>query len=113
MIPILLSLALTTTQPITVDRIEINAFPSGENRFTQVILYRWTRLSTGHGYHVADWWLVENDYMPPGRTISRMEGDRLYEFTAPSITYTLTDHDPELKDRKALPQDMRRSYITK
>jgi len=113
MIPILLSLALTTTQPITVDRIEINAFPSGENRFTQVILYRWTRLSTGHGYHVADWWLVDNDYMPPGRTISRMEGDRLYEFTSHSIVYTLTDHDPELADRKALPQDLRRSYILK
>ena len=27
--------------------------------------------------------------------------------------YTLTDHDPELADRTKLPQDMRRSYITK
>jgi hypothetical protein len=110
MIAILLTLALTIPQPVTVDRIEINTFPSGESHVKQVILYRWTRLSSGYGYRVADWWLVESDYEPAGNIVTRYKDGIVQEFTSQHITHTETDHDPELRDRNELAEESRRSY---
>jgi hypothetical protein len=110
MIPILLTLALAIPQPVTVDRIEINTFPRGESHDKQVILYRWTRLATGYGYRVTDWWLVEDDYEPAGDLVARYKDQRVEEFTSQHITHTNTDHDPELRDRNELAEESRRSY---
>jgi hypothetical protein len=111
MIPLILTLALAIPQPVTVDRIEINTFPSGESHVKQVILYRWTRLSTGYGYRVTDWWLVDSDYEPAGDLVARYKDGQLEEFTSQHITHTNTDHDPELRDRKILCPDDRVPYL--
>ena len=110
MIALVLTLALTIPQPITVDRIEINTFPSGESHVKQVILYRWTRLASGNGYRVADWWLVDADYEPAGDVVTRYKDGRVEEFTSRNIKRTNTDHDPELRDRNELAEESRRSY---
>jgi hypothetical protein len=107
---IALILALAIPQPVTVDRIEINTFPSGESHIKQVILYRWTRLSSGYGYRVADWWLVDSDYEPAGDIVTRYKDGIVQEFTSQMITHTETDHDPELRDRNELAEESRRSY---
>jgi hypothetical protein len=110
MIALLLTLALAIPQPVTVDRIEINTFPSGESHVKQVILYRWTRLASGNGYRVTDWWLVESDYEPAGDLVTRYKDGIVQEFTSQNITHTETDHDPELRDRNELAEESRRSY---
>jgi len=105
----LLAIALTSPQPTQVDRIEVNTSPN----FRQVILYRWTRLACGHGYRVADWWIVDETYQPAGRLIARYEAGRVQEFTSQTIETTETKADPEMQDRSKLPQDLRRSYLIK
>ena len=110
MIAILLTLALSIPRPITVDSIEINTVPGGESHVKQVILYRWTRLSSGYGYRVADWWLVESDYEPAGDLVARYKDGIVQEFTSQHIIHTDTDHDPELRDRNELAEESRRSY---
>jgi hypothetical protein len=110
MIALVLTLALTIPQPVTVDRIEINTFPSGESHVKQIILYRWTRLASGNGYRVTDWWLVDSDYEPAGDLVARYKDGQLEEFTSQHITHTNTDHDPELRDRNELAEESRRSY---
>ena len=107
MIHLLLAIALSTPQPTQVDRIEVNTSPN----FRQVILYRWTRLATGYGYRVADWWIVDETYRPAGRLIARYEAGRVQEFTSDTIDTTETTTDPEMTDRSKLPQDLRRSYL--
>ena len=107
---IALILALAIPQPVTVDRIEINTFPSGESHIKQVILYRWTRLASGNGYRVTDWWLVDSDYEPAGDIVTRYKDGIVQEFTSRMITHTNTDHDPELRDRSNLAEESRRSY---
>ena len=111
MIAILLAIALTTPRPIPVDRIEINTLHCESGVMKQIILWRWTWLATGHGYRVADWWIVGNDYQPVGSIVSRYQDGRLQEITSKFIDATETRRDPELFDRKTLPQDDRTSYF--
>lgn len=108
----LLLLSLTSPQLIEVDRVEINKTTSATSSFTQVILYRWTRLSTGSGYHVADWKIADPQATyHSGRHWVRYDDDGVMrEIITKHLRRTKTDIDPELLDRSSLPQDLRRSY---
>lgn len=110
---LLMLLSLTSPQLIEVDRVEINKTTSASSSFTQVILYRWTRLATGSGYHVADWKIADPQATyHSGRHWIRYHDDGVMrEIVTKYLTHTDTAIDPELLDRSSLPQDLRRSYF--
>jgi len=107
MIILLLALALTAhTLPI-VDHCEINQTPG----VRQVILWRFTHLSSGHSHRVAQWWIISRDPLVTRRDglyVVRSEGR---EFLARRVDWTQTPRDPELADRDALGEDQRRGYL--
>ena len=109
---LLLLLCLTSPQLIEVDRVEINKTTSASSSFTQIILYRWTRLATGSGYHVADWKIADatTTYHSGRHWIRYHDDGAMREIVTKHLTHTDTTHDPELADRLELPQDLRRSY---
>ena len=112
---LLLLAALSLPQPTQVDRIEVNTYPCGSGKQTQIILWRWTRLPSGYGYRVSDWWLCDSDTQAVkenGSYVLRDHVDgKLIELKTNSYEVTQTDEDPELRDRDSLPQDLRRSHI--
>jgi len=115
MIAIMLAIALSASNhpPIVVDRLEVNTFPAGpDSTCKQVILWRWMRTTDGPCYRVADWWIVDNNYEPVTKVVSYTKGDVIQEIWPKSIAFTKTPYDPELRDRRDYPEEMRRSYLT-
>jgi hypothetical protein len=72
-------------------------------------------VSTGSGYHVADWWLVPEDTQAKriggAWVLTTKREDKLIEIVTHSYDATDTPHDPELRDRESLHPDDRRSYF--
>ena len=99
-------LLLIVAQPVDrVEVCEVNQTPS----FTQVILWRWQ-----NGDHrVAQWWIVKGEM-----TVRRIDRDFLVrsegqEFRCRSYRKTISDYDPEIRDRKRLKPENRLPYWEK
>jgi hypothetical protein len=112
MIPILLSLALTTTQPIHVDRIELNHYHDAQCQpvFSQLIFYTWS--SQRKRFDVNEWRLCKSESMVPvkqrGKYFMRWHDDGIMrEVVTGSFRETWTQYDPETLERDMLPQDQR------
>ena len=99
-----------------VDLVEINTVQNekGVVRFRQVILWRWSRLMSGNGHRVAEFY-VDPDFVSDARRGTRrrvvwIHRGRRFEVSARSFEESTTRIDPELADREILPLDNRLRY---
>jgi hypothetical protein len=121
MIAFLIALVLSTAtpEPVRVEAVEINHYhdANGNPVFSQLILRRWLRLSTGSGHRVEDWRLIKSDNP---LTITSKRGRKQIVFTddgilrvieVAKIRETWTQYDPEVVDREVYSQFQRRPYL--
>lgn len=111
---LLLALCLPQPQPIRVEIADFNTYRTRgcEKPLTQLILWRWTRLATGYGYHVADWRMVHVEIIPIGDVIRYHDEGQLIELKCGAIKHTNTPFDPEIADRIVLSSCDRQSYFS-
>jgi hypothetical protein len=121
MIAFLIALVLSTAtpEPVRVEAVEINHYhdANGNPVFSQLILRRWLRLSTGSGHRVEDWRLIKS---ANPLTITSKRGRKQIVFTddgilrvieVAKIRETWTQYDPEVVDREVYSQFQRRPYL--
>lgn len=107
MFALLLSAALSLPTLPIVEVCEINETPT----IRQIILYRWMHLSSGRSHYVSQWWIITREPLIErrgGMWTIQSDGRR---FVARTLRRTTTPHDPEILDRKKLPEINRRAYI--
>jgi hypothetical protein len=114
----LLILAVVPSQGITrdeVDLVEVNHYhdEAGRRVFDQLIFYDWSQQR--QRFQVRAWRLIKHPEQLPQRDYRRdhwrvlwHDGGLLREVIASAYRETWTQYDPELLDRKHLPQDQRR-----
>ena len=119
MITLLLLLLPVGPQPIRVERVEWNHVhaANGEHVFDQLILRRWQRLATGDSHYVTDWRTITEANRLRIRPLDDLtlitwthEG-KDYAVLTLRARETWTQHDPEVRDRRKLKPDDRRSYL--
>lgn len=94
-----------------VDLAELNHFRAGDRTLTQLILYDWHSVEDVH--LVVAWQMLHEE---EHRFIQR-SGNQWVIHWAPGVRVraaafreTWTDHDPEMANRKLLPEDRRRRF---
>jgi len=104
------------TSPVedSVDLIEVNHLygENGKKMLTQVIFYDWSELT--NRYQVRTWRLFKHKSQYPLRNFQHggyqtlwYDGGLLRRVRCKIHNETWTQFDPELRERKFLPQDMR------
>ena len=106
---ILLLLLLIPFELITseqVDWIERNHYHDQQGRlvFTQVIFWEWNDTD----FRVRDFRIERENMQLDPEKIRWMERDYFREVSAETITESWTQYDPEVFDRRFLPQQQRR-----
>ena len=125
---IILLIALLTrieNDPIlhdSVDVIEVNHCYSeaGEERFTQVIFWRWQNSYPDGRYVVVDWRMIKEKQLLPRRDHRKkcyylIWWDQNFWRSVKSISFkeTWTQYDPEVDNRKLHPVERRRGLHKK
>jgi hypothetical protein len=97
-----------------VDVVELNTYGNGQR---QVIVRQWQRLPVGSSHYVSDWRAIDKDEKPKvlrlgsGYAVSFDSHGTRYEVLTRSYRETITKQDPELAERKILPEDRRRKQL--
>lgn len=100
------------------DVIEVNRYHDADGNlvFTQVIFWEWS----GEDFRVFAWRMVKSPrQLPvvehrqgytanPGYKMTWIDNGHLRSVRSPSVRYTWTQYDPELRDRKIFSPDERR-----